>query len=345
MLLRFRVREDSVKREFAPNLRCSSCGSSCWNVLAEREDEREVREGRIVCRCGAEVPIQNGVLDFLDPNDERLRREVEGWIAMAGSLPDHLVTQMTALPYYPHDPWLEFAPDFFQIFGHFSFEGKRVIDLGAGRTWSSRHLATIGRAADVIAVDVLTTKYLGLETADIFFHDDGIFFERVRADLHRMPFPDEWADVVFSCASLHHSSDLTALYREARRVLRPGGHLIFLSEPSKKASIQETQPQNAETAHGINEHIYSLSEYLRPLRRAGFSHRRLVPRSIRHKLIYPRKDFQETIPKPLLPLTRSERGRDLLEWIVGHRATGALLYRFWSLPLTVIAKKSGRDAP
>src|SRR5262249_53241279 len=158
------------------------------------EDEREIREGTLRCSCGLEAPIHAGVVDLLDPADEQLRREVEGWIQLAGPLPDYLATQMTALPYYPHGPWLSTAPDFFQIFDHFSFEGKRVVDLGAGRSWSSRHLATIGRAAEVVALDVVTTKYLGLETADLFFHDDAIFFERLRSDLHRIPLVDRWAD-------------------------------------------------------------------------------------------------------------------------------------------------------
>ena len=188
-------------------------------------------------------------------------------------------------------------------------------------------------------MDVLTTMYLGLETADIFFHDDGIFFERIRADLHRIPIRDQWADVVFSCASLHHSSDLARLYAEADRVLKPGGHLIFVSEPSKKASIEASQPQNEETAHGINEHIYSFAEWLGPLRAQGFQCRRLVPRSIRHQLVYPRPTFQESIPDFVLPVTRSETGRGLLEFLLGNRWAGPFLYRHWSLPLTVVAEK------
>jgi SAM-dependent methyltransferase len=289
--------------------------------------------------CGARYSIAEGIVDMLDPSNEELRREIAGWVEMAGGLGDHLIPTMTALPYYPHDPWLQLAPDFFQIFEHVSFMGKRVVDIGAGRTWSSRHLAAVGRASLVVAIDVLMEPYLGLATADVFFREDQIFFERLRADLHRIPLPDGWADIVFTCASLHHSSDLESMYREVRRVLRPGGHFIFLSEPCKKASIPDRHPHNAETAHGINENIYSLSEYIDPLRKLGFDVRRLVPRSIRYRLVNPDPAFEGGIPKLMRWLTKTERRRDILEILLRSRATGNLLYRYWSLPLTVIATK------
>jgi ubiquinone/menaquinone biosynthesis C-methylase UbiE/uncharacterized protein YbaR (Trm112 family) len=334
-----------LKREFVPNLRCSACRGSSWNLAVEQEDEREVREGALRCgACSAEYRIVGGVLDFLDSRDEGLQREVKGWVELAGPLGEHLVPTMTALPYYPHGPWPEVAPDFFQIFEHFSFAGKRVVDLGAGRSWSSRHLMAMGQAAEVVAVDVLTTRFLGLDTADIFFREDQVFFERLRGDMHRLPLPDAWADVVFSCATLHHSSDLPLLFREVARLLKPGGHFIFLSEPSKKASIEEHQPHNAETEHGINEHIYSLAEYVKPLRQAGFRFRRLVPRSIRYRLVYPNPDFEGAIPRPIRPLTRSERGRNWVEAAAGSRLLGPILYRYWSLPLTVIARKPGGNS-
>jgi SAM-dependent methyltransferase len=331
-----------LKKDFLGSLVCPRCFVSELSLDVRSEDEREVREGTLRCDgCAATYPIVSGVPDFLDPSDEGIRKEVEGWIELAGPLGEHLVPTMAALPYYPHDPWPQVAPDFFQIFEHESFSGCRIVDIGAGRTWSSRHLATIGRAKEVVAVDVLTTRFLGLETADLFFQEDNVFYERLRADLHRMPLPDAWADAVFSCASLHHSSSLPDLYREVWRILKPGGRFVFISEPCKKASIEATQPDNEETAHGINEHIYSLDEYLDPLRKRGFGFHRLVPRSIRYRLVYPDDEFAGGIPPAFRSMTRSERGRDLLERIAASRTLGPILYRYWSLPLTVVATKPG----
>lgn len=329
-----------MKRSLLPSLRCTSCSGRRLTLQVALEDAVEIRTGCLVCAdCGRESSIRDGILDVLDPANEVIRKEIQGWLELAGPLEERLVSQMTALPYFPNGPWPHTAPDFYQIFEVVDFSGKRVVDIGAGRTWSSRFLATIGRAEVVVAVDVLKTRFLGLETAEIFFHDDGIHFERIAGDIHDIPLVEGWADAVFSCASIHHSSSLEALFREVWRILKPGGLFVFVSEPSKKASIEETQPANAETAHGINEHIYSFEEYRSTLRAVGFETRQLSPRSVRYRLLYPDAEFREGLPAWFWRLGRTEVGRRIVTWLLGGRYTGPLVYRFANLPLSMIAKR------
>ncbi|WP_321423175.1 class I SAM-dependent methyltransferase [uncultured Methanobacterium sp.] len=42
-------------------------------------------------------------------------------------------------------------------------------------------------------------------------------------DVHQMPFPDEFADVIFSIGSIIFWNDLTVAFKEIYRVLKPGG--------------------------------------------------------------------------------------------------------------------------
>jgi SAM-dependent methyltransferase len=319
------------------------CHGCKWTVADCASDAHEIREGALTCEsCNRVFLIERGIVDFLDRADEELRREIEGWHQMAGALPESLVATMTALPSYPHAPWPYVAADFFQIFEHVDFSGRRVVDLGAGRAWSTRFLATLGRAAEVVAVDVLKRRFLGLETADIFFLQDGIFFERLCADIHRLPLQDAWADVVFSSASIHHSSDPLRLFREVSRVLKPGGIFVFISEPVKMQSIKARQPENEETLLGINEHIYSFREYRDAWRAAGFRGRQLSPRSVRYRALYPDPDFQSGLPSWVLSLTEGRRRRRLLSRLLRGRWTGPLVYRYANLPLTCILTKRAR---
>ncbi len=329
-----------MKRSFGSSLLCTTCGSAALAITARDEDEQEVREGALTCgACGRVYPIVGGIVDFLDLADESLRREIDGWHAMAGPLSDGLVPTMTALPWYPHEPWVHVAPDFFQLFEHVSFEGSRVVDLGSGRTWASRFLSTVGRAREVVAVDVLTRKYLGLETADVYFEQDGVHFERVRGDAHGLPLADGWADAVVGVAAVHHSGRIDDLFAEVRRVLRPGGVFAMVSEPVKKASIPDRQPQNEETAHGINEHMYSLAEYTGALRRAGFRYRLLSPRTVRYRLLYRDAEFESGLPALLRATSRRNWGRAALARLLKGRLTGPLVYRYANLPLSLIAER------
>jgi SAM-dependent methyltransferase len=328
-----------MKEEFSRSLRCPGCRGERLALEVFEQDVREVRHGELRCTaCGSRYQITNGVPDLLPQEDEVVAREIAGWLKLAGPLDDDLIPTMAALPYYPHDPWLYMAPDFVQAFELISFAGRRVLDLGAGRSWSSRHILKVGQAREVVALDILRQKYIGLETADLYMEMDHIHFERVLGSMHDMPFKDREFDVVFSAATVHHSSDLDALFAEIGRVLRPGGVFLMIAEPSKRRSIPENRPDNAETQAGINEHVYALGEYLRPLRRHGFRPRVAVPRSIFYRLTYPDDAFTAAIPRPLRGLPPTFRCH-LAHALLAFRPTRHLVYRYWSLPLSVVARK------
>jgi malonyl-CoA O-methyltransferase len=102
-------------------------------------------------------------------------------------------------------------------------EPQRVLDLGAGTGDSARSLQRRYRSAQVLALD-LSTSMLRQSRRPLPLLRR---FERVAADAHRLPLPDGSIDLVFSNLMLEWCHDPDLVFREIRRVLRPGGLLTF----------------------------------------------------------------------------------------------------------------------
>jgi len=53
--------------------------------------------------------------------------------------------------------------------------------------------------------------------------------ELYRTDLAHLPVEDACVDVVMSRSVMEHIEDPLAVYREINRVMKPGGHFVFLT--------------------------------------------------------------------------------------------------------------------
>ncbi|MEL0028934.1 MAG: class I SAM-dependent methyltransferase, partial [Perlucidibaca sp.] len=91
-----------------------------------------------------------------------------------------------------------------------------------------------------------------------------------RGAAERLPFADASFDAVFSRYSAHHWSDLGAALREVRRVLRPGGRVVFIDVASPGRPLLDTYLQAVEVLRD-NSHVhnYSAAEWACQLAEAG----------------------------------------------------------------------------
>ena len=94
-------------------------------------------------------------------------------------------------------------------------------------------------------------------------------------DLHRdLPFPDRAFDLVVSGLVLEHIGDLDRFFREAHRVLRPGGRAV-VSAMHPAMFLRGTQARFTDPATGRKVRPGSLphaiADFERAARRAGFS--------------------------------------------------------------------------
>ncbi|MFE5333186.1 class I SAM-dependent methyltransferase [Embleya sp. NPDC056575] len=99
--------------------------------------------------------------------------------------------------------------------------GARVVDVGCGGGVYTTAWSALG-AASAVGVDFSAAMLSGArERAG---ERDGLSFRE--GDAYATGLPDGGADIVFERALIHHLDDLAGCFREARRLLAPGGTLI-----------------------------------------------------------------------------------------------------------------------
>ncbi len=101
----------------------------------------------------------------------------------------------------------------------------RILDLGAGTGEFTRPLMQRYPSADIIALDI---AHAMLRKTQARIGDNGQL-TCVCADGEHLPFTDDSFDFIFSNLMLQWCTELEPVFTELRRVLTPGGLLLFTS--------------------------------------------------------------------------------------------------------------------
>ena len=122
---------------------------------------------------------------------------------------------------------------------------ERALEIGAGTGYFSLNLLQAGIVLEATCTDIspgmVTT--LGANAERL-----GLNVRTARADAESLPFPDGSFDLVLGHAVLHHLPDLRRAFAEFRRVLRPGGRIVFAGEPSRFGDRLASVPKRGATA-------------------------------------------------------------------------------------------------
>lgn len=101
--------------------------------------------------------------------------------------------------------------------------GKRVLDIGSGRGGGSAYVHRYLRTGQMIGCDLAERAVEFCRR--VYDGIDGLLFQH--GDAMDMPFGAGEFDAVLSVESAHCYPDRQAFFREAHRVLRPGGSLLY----------------------------------------------------------------------------------------------------------------------
>jgi len=312
-----------VKHRFTEQLRCPACLREHTLILCvEDSDEREVREGRLRCRaCATEFVVHRGVPELLHEPPQHMLTEAAGLERFAEQMRIDGWDRETVrrLPDLEHGYWYVQARSMSQLMMAVPFKpGQSILDVGSNTCWAANRFAEAG--LEVVALDIATAEMQGLYTADFFFEERGVFFERVLGSMDAIPLASSSLDYVYCCEVLHHndSESLRRTFRECFRVLKPGGKLLVVNETLKTKHDPVGVHAEAVAQFEGYEHAHWALEYRGAAIGAGFSTRLIEPSY---------HWFFRTPPPPQPPPMRQWRKR--LQHELKTRSFGRRAYLMW----------------
>jgi len=107
----------------------------------------------------------------------------------------------------------------------------RLFEAKVGQLLRPEHVlldAGCGRTAPILSkFQGKARRLIGVDLVDFTIHPDDM--ELIEGDLSTTGLPDASVDLVMARSVMEHVADPTAVYKEMHRVLRPGGHFVFVT--------------------------------------------------------------------------------------------------------------------
>jgi ubiquinone/menaquinone biosynthesis C-methylase UbiE len=165
-----------------------------------------------------------------------------------------------------------------------------ILDLGGGAGWVSELLAKFGYRP--VTLDLSTAL---IRVGRDRFTRENLTARFTAGDMTVLPIRTASVDAVVVIDALHHVPDVPAVFREAHRVLVPGGQFL-LAEPGEGHAETDKSREEMGT-HGVCEREIHLREAVDYGRRAGFDRIRVIPHFVPDIEMSP-EDFGQAVATP-----------------------------------------------
>lgn len=101
--------------------------------------------------------------------------------------------------------------------------GKKILELGCGRGGGTAYLAKVFLPRKIVGVDFSTRS---IQLCQQRYRAPNLHFQI--GDATRPTFQSETFDLILSIETVHMIADKMAFFTEAKRLLKPGGYLLYL---------------------------------------------------------------------------------------------------------------------
>lgn len=155
-------------------------------------------------------------------------------------------------------------------------EGETVLDLGSGGGFDCFLAAqAVGETGRVIGVDV-TPEMVSKARQNVA----SVGFKNIEfrlGEIENLPVADASVDAIISNCVINLSPEKPRVFREALRVLKPGGRLA-ISDVVATAQLPDEMKKDLALYAGCVAGAASIDELVDMLRKAGFTHIRIQPK-------------------------------------------------------------------
>ena len=108
-------------------------------------------------------------------------------------------------------------------------EAGDVLELGGGSCWAAHLVASMYPDARVVGTDIAPAAVESHTMWEEIF--GSTLADAVPCRSYDIPYEDDSFDLVFCFEAAHHFGKHRRTFEELNRVLRPGGHALYLHEP------------------------------------------------------------------------------------------------------------------
>ena len=106
-------------------------------------------------------------------------------------------------------------------------EPKTILDIGSGTGVATQALGKRYKKARVIALDLAPNMLKQARSKSGFLQRFKNNRDFICADAEQLPFADNSVDLIFSSSTLQWCTDLDKTFSDIKRILKPGGLLMF----------------------------------------------------------------------------------------------------------------------